>query len=179
MKKLFSLFALVLSLGILSSCEPTKNEFVYPTLDKVWGMYLADMMDPTADNYFMFIGTEGIDNVTMEGDGTFICLDIYTPLGSNGVLPEGEYTVYKEGDELSNFKFVAGELIGEGMGSGTFISVKEADDEDSTWTMLSDGKLVVKKINETEYELTADLMDAEGNEYRYQYKGEVAFATLF
>ncbi|MGN1219725.1 MAG: BACON domain-containing protein [Candidatus Cryptobacteroides sp.] len=112
-------------------------------------------------------------------DGNILELLIYTPLyltAEEVELPEGEYTAGK--DKLLEFYAVPLTWV-----PGTSMSLGSDEDEEATFGSVfksiteQTSFLVSGKLNIKDGIITVDMKDAEGNEYKYAYDGEVEIIT--
>ena len=114
-------------------------------------------------------------------DGNSLNIMIYTPLyltAEEVELPEGKYTAGK--DKMLEFYAVPFTWV-----PGTTLSFgpDEGEDEEaklgSTFTSITEQTTLLKsgKIDIKDGIITIDMKDADGNEYKYAYDGEVEIIT--
>ena len=131
---------------------------------------------PLTENYggMAFLNFEDMD-------GNSLNIMIYTPLyltAEEVELPEGKYTAGK--DKMLEFYAVPFTWV-----PGTTLSFgpDEGEDEEatfgSTFTSITEQTTLLKsgKIDIKDGIITIDMKDADGNEYKYAYDGEVEIIT--
>ena len=131
---------------------------------------------PLTENYggMAFLNFEDMDGNSLE-------IMIYTPLylaAEEVELPEGKYTAGK--DKMLEFYAVPFTWV-----PGTTLSFgpDEGEDEEatfgSTFTSITEQTTLLKsgKIDIKDGIITIDMKDADGNEYKYAYDGEVEIIT--
>ena len=140
------------------------------------GTQMYRFSKPLTENYggMAFLNFEDMD-------GNSLNITIYTPLyltAEEVELPEGEYTAGE--DKMGEFYAVPFTWV-----PGTTLSFgpDEGEDEEATFgstftsiteqtTLLESGKIDIK-----DGIITIDMKDADGNEYKYAYDGEVEIIT--
>ena len=114
-------------------------------------------------------------------DGNSLEIMIYTPLylaAEEVELPEGKYTAGK--DKMLEFYAVP---FTWGPGTTLSFGPDEGEDEEatfgSTFTSITEQTTLLKsgKIDIKDGIITIDMKDADGNEYKYAYDGEVEIIT--
>ena len=189
MKKLF--FALLVAATALVGCGPDNTgtgngngngngnggdkPFYGIQIDEAMFTNRGDFYDQNngTNNYILRFSTLGeVDGEEMAV--AYLTLEVDVTLDENGRFPEGTYTV-------ANGDIYPGEVMN--LTSGTFYVDFTQQSIDNAYMFATSGELVVKHLNETEYQFTITLKGknyngGQGTPYEGRYEGEPSIVGL-